>query len=76
MLFGANNNARLDNFERDHQDSVKRVADRTSQHESTWMNKLEGTVDYMDAVKATVHKERHAFQGGSVLTMITIGVCH
>jgi hypothetical protein len=27
------------------------------------MNEIEGAVDYMDAVKATIHKERQVFKG-------------
>ena len=40
VLFGANNIARLDNFEFDHQEIVKRAAKRTRQHELTWMDEL------------------------------------
>ena len=54
VLFGANDVARLDNFEKDHQENVKIVAKRTRQHGSTWMGEIEGAVDFMDAVTATV----------------------
>ena len=69
VLWGANDNARLDNFEKAHQKNAKHAAKRTRQHESTWMNEIEGAVDYikwdyMDAVKATIHKERQVFKGG------------
>ena len=37
-------NARLNNFECDHQDGIKNVAKRTRQHESTWMNELKDVV--------------------------------
>ena len=54
VLWGANDNARLDNFEKAHQKNAKHAAKRTRQHESTWMNEIEGAVDFMDAVTATV----------------------
>ena len=42
----------------------KTAAKRTRQHKSTWMNEIEDAVDYMDAVKATIHKERQVFREG------------
>ena len=52
------------NFESNHQDNAKTAAKRTRQHKSMWMSEIEGAVDYMDAVKATIHKERQVFKGG------------
>ena len=76
VLFGANDIAQLDNFEKDHQENVKIAAKRTRQHESTWMNELEGAVDVMDAAKATVAPECQTFKGCSIPTVITVSVCH
>ena len=63
-------------FEFDNQENVKIAAKRTRQHEFTWMDEIEGAVDFMDAVKATVAPERQTFKGGSIPAVITVGVCH
>ena len=41
VRFGAKDNARLNNFQRDHQDNVKTEAKRTRRHEVAWMNEIE-----------------------------------
>ena len=63
------------NFEFDHQENVKIAAKRTRQHESTWIGEIEGAVDFMGAVKATVAPERQTFKGGLIPAAITAGVC-
>lgn len=58
FLFGAVDNARLDNFEHDHQIWVKSAVRRTQMRYATMMEQLEDAVDRVDAVRGMRSLER------------------
>lgn len=63
FLFGAVDNARLDNFEHDHQIWVKSAVRRTQMRYATMMEQLEDAVDRVDAVRGMRSLERSQFIG-------------
>ena len=63
FLFGAVDNARLDNFEHDHQIWVKSAVRRAQMRYATMMEQLEDAVDRVDAVRGMRSLERSQFIG-------------
>ena len=63
FLFGAVDNARLDNFEHDHQIWVKSAVRRTQMRYATMMEQLEDAVDRVDAVRGMRSLERSQYIG-------------
>ena len=58
FLFGAVDNARLDNFEHDHQIWVKKLVRRTQMRYDSMMRQLEDAADHVDAVRGMRSLER------------------
>ena len=58
FLFGAVDNARLDNFEHDHQIWVKKLVKRTQMRYDSMMRQLEDAADHVDAVRGMRSLER------------------
>ena len=83
FLFGAVDNARLDNFEHDHQIWVKSAVRRTQMRYATMMEQLEDAVDRVDAVRGMRSLERSQFIGIYIIRLwylyqsfLVCHVCH
>ena len=83
FLFGAVDNARLDNFEHDHQIWVKSAVRRTQMRYATMMEQLEDAVDRVDAVRGMRSLERSQFIGIYIIhlwylyqSFLVCHVCH
>ena len=63
LLFGAVDNSRLGNAERDHQPWVKQATKRTRRHMSTMMTEMDGVTRRMVAVQQMKAHERECAMG-------------